>query len=203
MSKINCWSTCMKRSYLKIGDKSSAGGTVVEGIPLMTHHGTELTFIGAAVTCPACKSTGQIVAKGPRWPGNWMGKQAALEGDICSCKCHPSPVMLASQSNMAMNFESRELASIYLGSSSNSLADEATNGHWIRFALHDRDSCEGLRCRAYFSDGSVENGVFDSKNKIYFTRPNASPCQKVEVVLDSNKSSGQSVMGSLLQAMMG
>jgi uncharacterized Zn-binding protein involved in type VI secretion len=33
----------MKRSYMKVGDKSSAGGTVVEGIPKTTHNGAELT----------------------------------------------------------------------------------------------------------------------------------------------------------------
>jgi hypothetical protein len=37
----------MRRSYLKIGDKSSAGGTITEGIPNTIHFGTELTFIGA------------------------------------------------------------------------------------------------------------------------------------------------------------
>ncbi|WP_205182586.1 PAAR domain-containing protein [Burkholderia sp. LMG 13014] len=193
----------MKRSYLKIGDRSSAGGTVVEGIPLMTHHGTELTFIGAAVTCPACRSTGQIVAKGPRWPGDLMGKHAALEGDVCSCKCYPPPVMIASQSDMTMSFESHELASMGFGPSGNVLADEATGEHWIRFALNDKGSCEGLRCRAHFSDGSVEDGVFDSENRIHFTRPNASTCQKVEVVLDHSQDVAGSVTGSLLRAMVG
>ncbi|PRZ45366.1 PAAR domain-containing protein [Paraburkholderia fungorum] len=195
----------MKRSYLKIGDKSSAGGTVVEGIPLMTHHGKELTFVGATVVCPACKSSGQIVAKGPRWPGNLMGKHAALEGDICSCKCYPPPVMIASQSDMTMSFESHELASMGFGPSGNSLSEDSVSDseHWIRFALSDKGSCEGLRCRAHFSDGSVEEGVFDSDNKILFSRPNATPCQKVDVVLGHNEDTGQSVMGSLLQAMVG
>lgn len=193
----------MKRSYLKIGDKSSAGGTVAEGIPLMTHHGTELTFVGATVTCPACKSTGKIVAKGPRRPGNLMGKHAALEGDVCACKCYPSPVMIASQSDMTMSFESHELATMGFGPSGNSLADEPASEHWIRFALNDKGSCEGLRCRAHFSDGSVEEGVFDSDNRILFPRPNASPCQKVEVVVSHNEDTEQSVMGNLLQAMAG
>jgi len=195
----------MKRSYLKIGDKSSAGGTVVEGIPLMTHHGKELTFVGATVTCPACKSTGHIVAKGPRWPGDLMGKHAALEGDVCSCKCYPPPVMIASQSDMTMSFESHELASMGFGPSGNSLADEqqSDSEYWIRFALNDKGSCEGLRCRAHFADGSVEEGVFDSENKILFPRTNATPCQKVDVVLAHNEDTGQSVMGSLLAAMVG
>lgn len=143
----------MKRSYLKIGDRSSAGGTAVEGIPLMTHHGKELTFVGATVVCPSCKSDGKIVARGPRWPGDLMGKHVALEGDVCSCKCYPPPVMITSQSDMTMSFESHELASMGFGASGNSLANEPASEHWIRFTLSDKGSCEGLRCRAHFSDG--------------------------------------------------
>ncbi|WP_353936158.1 PAAR domain-containing protein [uncultured Herbaspirillum sp.] len=86
----------MRRYYLKIGDKSSAVGTVVEGISGCYHHGTLLTFLGAQVYCPACKRTGRIVPKGSRWPDNLMGKNAALDGDLCVCRCNPHPVMLPS-----------------------------------------------------------------------------------------------------------
>lgn len=192
----------MKRSYLKIGDKSSAGGTVVEGIPLMTHHGKEITFVGAAVTCPACKSTGQIVAKGPRWPGDLMGKHAALEGDVCACKCYPLPVMLASQSDMTMSFESHELAGMGFAANGSSLTEKEASEHWIKFKLDEKGSCDGLGCRAHFADGSVEHGTFDSENVVHFERPNSSPCQKVELVTDNEKPSG-SLIESLLSAMVG
>lgn len=193
----------MRRYLLKKGDKSSNGGTVIEGEESCTHHGTPLTFVGARVVCPACQSTGFIVAKGPRWPDSMMGKEQALEGDLCVCKCDPSPVMIASQHDSSQSFESHHLAQMGYGPSGNSLADEPASDHWIRFALKDKGSCEGLRCRAHFSDGSVEEGVFNAENKILFSRPNGSACQKVEVVLDSNQGSGQSVMGNLLQAMVG
>ncbi|GAB3629361.1 hypothetical protein PTE30175_03756 [Pandoraea terrae] len=100
----------MRRSYLKVGDKSSCDGTVVEGIPFMIHHGTPLTFLGAAVNCPSCKSTGRIGGKGPRLQYDFMGRQPAMEGDICICKCDPPPVMFASQSDMFQIFESNDLA---------------------------------------------------------------------------------------------
>lgn len=100
----------MKRSYLKIGDRSSAGGTAVEGIPLMTHHGKELTFVGATVVCPSCKSDGKIVARGPRWPGDLMGKHVALEGDVCSCKCYPPPVMIRDGTILALRQVCEEIA---------------------------------------------------------------------------------------------
>ena len=193
----------MRRSYLKIGDKSSAGGTVTEGIPDTTHFGTELTFVGAQVACPACKSVGNIVAKGPRLPGSMMGLEPALEGDVCVCKCSPPPVMLPSQSDMYETFESHDLASMGYGPTGNCLADEPASEHWIRFALKDAGSCEGLRCRAHFADGSVEEGVFDADSKVHFDRPNASTCQRVDVVLDGGQTSSQSVMGNILMAMVG
>ncbi|WP_423380804.1 PAAR domain-containing protein [Burkholderia sp. LMG 32019] len=95
----------MQRNFLKVGDKSTAGGTAVEGVPSWTHHGTELTFVGAQVICPVCNTTGHIVPKGPRWPWNMMGKDVALEGDLCACRCYPPPTMLSSQSTMFQSFE--------------------------------------------------------------------------------------------------
>ena len=100
----------MRRYYLKVGDKSTAGGTTIEGIPSCTHHGTELTFLGARVVCPACGTTGRIIPKGPRWTDNLMGKKAALDGDLCACKCDPPPLMLASQNTMFQDFEVCHLA---------------------------------------------------------------------------------------------
>lgn len=115
----------MKRNNLKVGDRSSAGGTVADAIPGCRHHGTELTFIGARVICPACRTTGRIAPKGPRWPGTMMGKEPALEGDICICKCSPPPVMLASQDTMCQKFESRGLSGMKLADIENSLGHEA------------------------------------------------------------------------------
>ncbi|WP_408583786.1 PAAR domain-containing protein [Paraburkholderia tropica] len=96
----------MARNYLTLGDRSSAGGIVTEGIPQMLHMGKQVTFVGATVTCPACNSTGAIVAEGQRWPGSVMGKQLALDGDLCACKCYPLPKMIAGQTMMTMGFES-------------------------------------------------------------------------------------------------
>ncbi|WP_267478579.1 PAAR domain-containing protein [Paraburkholderia saeva] len=193
----------MQRSYLRVGDKSSVGGTAIEGIPFVSHEGKALTFVGAHVSCPACKSTGQIVAKGPRLPVVMMGKMRAMEGDICQCNCSPAPVMIASQSSMFETIQGHELASMGYGPTGNLLADEPTGDHWIRFALNDAGSCEGLRCRAHFSDGSMQEGVFDSDNKVHFERPNASACQKLEVVHSEPQTDGVSVVGSLLSAMVG
>ncbi|WP_321963865.1 PAAR domain-containing protein [Paraburkholderia sp. J7] len=77
----------MRRAILKLGDKTTAGGIVLEGMDTCMHHGTPMTFIGAKVWCPACDSEGVIGWKGPHQNATMMGKQQALEGDICLCNC--------------------------------------------------------------------------------------------------------------------
>jgi len=102
----------MIRCTLLLGDRSTAGGHVVEGIPHCRVMGTEITFLGARVACPACKSTGVIIGAGPRHPNDWMGKSEALDGDICACRCKPAPVMIASQRQMFHRFTADELAAM-------------------------------------------------------------------------------------------
>lgn len=100
----------MRRYHLKQGDRSSAGGVVLEGDPTSTHHGTAMTYLGAKVYCHTCKTVGFIVGQGPRLPDRMMGGEAALDGDTCACKCEPSPVMIASQTNSFQTLDSRALA---------------------------------------------------------------------------------------------
>ncbi len=99
----------MRRAILKKGDKTTAGGVVLEGIETCTHHGTPMTFIGAKIWCCACNSEGVIGWKGPHRTATMTGKQQALEGDICLCKCDPPPVLLASQKSAWHVFEAHEL----------------------------------------------------------------------------------------------
>jgi uncharacterized Zn-binding protein involved in type VI secretion len=102
----------MRRYNLKEGDKATSGATVLEGIDSDTHHGVPLAFIGATLHCPACKSLGVLVGAGPRWPDTSMGKELALDGDMCVCKCDPPPRMIASQSDMYQDLESHDLESM-------------------------------------------------------------------------------------------
>ncbi|WP_179403667.1 PAAR domain-containing protein [Burkholderia guangdongensis] len=90
----------MRRYNLRENDNSTSGGVVIEGIPDDTLDGVPLTFLGAKVVCPVCKQTGVIVGQGPRYPDTSMGKQPALDDDICVCGCEPSPRMIASQNKM-------------------------------------------------------------------------------------------------------
>ncbi|MFW6855418.1 PAAR domain-containing protein [Burkholderia gladioli] len=90
----------MRRVYLLVGDKSVVGGVITEGLPGMTNNGRAISFVGATVACPVCQSPGHIVATGSRLPGEMFGKQVALDGDVCACKCVPPPRMMASDATM-------------------------------------------------------------------------------------------------------
>ncbi|WP_454806378.1 PAAR domain-containing protein [Paraburkholderia fungorum] len=150
----------MQRSYLKVGDKSSAGGVVIEGIPGATHDGVELTFLGAKVQCPACKSTGVIAARGPRWPGSMMGKDRALENDICACKCSPPPTMIASQSVVFESFEGNALSSMGFAANGE-LIQHLANSYDQHFRIinSDGEPVEGLPYLIKSADGKTVKGT--------------------------------------------
>jgi len=98
------------------GDKTTADGVVLDGVAAGFNNGTPLTYHGASILCPTCKSTGRIVGAGPSWPMTFNGLQVALENDLCICKCNPPPRLLSSQDDMFMTFESHELAGMGLHS---------------------------------------------------------------------------------------
>jgi uncharacterized Zn-binding protein involved in type VI secretion len=47
--------------------------------------------------CHTCNFEGIIVTDGSPHNVNVMGKQVALENDLCQCKCQPLPKLVASQ----------------------------------------------------------------------------------------------------------
>ncbi|UCF24836.1 MAG: PAAR domain-containing protein [Ralstonia sp.] len=105
----------MRRRYVKQGDLTTAKGVIQEGMPLMNHQGTPIAFLGARVYCPACKSYGYIAPDGPHRPDNIGGQHAALEGDLCICKCSPPPRTVASQEIMFQRFSAEDLVAMGFG----------------------------------------------------------------------------------------
>lgn len=185
----------LRRSFLREGDHSTTGGTVTEGIAKMSSDGRLLTYLGAYVTCPACKNGGPIVAFGPRWPGQMMGKIAALEGDLVDCGCDRRPSMIASQDARYQTFEAHQLAAMGFTDAGRPIDEKA---HWIRFELGEQGRCEGLGCAAHFEDGSVERGIFDADNTVRFERGTGSPCKRVEVLLNNGSAANGSIIDSFL-----
>lgn len=102
----------MRRYFIALGDKTTAGGVVTQGDESWRNHGKPLAYHGARIFCPACKTVGYICNVPPYRPMTSKGKQIALENDICICKCKPPPRLIASQDNASMSFEPHELAAV-------------------------------------------------------------------------------------------
>ncbi|OHU95465.1 hypothetical protein BLA34_23130 [Ralstonia solanacearum] len=192
----------MKRHLIVVGDRTTVGGTVIEGVAGCSMYGKEASYVGAKVECPKCNSIGYISQVPPTRRYSLKGKQVALENDLCICGCHPPPTLIPSQLKSSMSFEAKELARQGFAPDGRPLDDATSRNHWIRFKLKDAGDCEGLRCRAHFADGTVEEGRFGSNGIVHLLRPNTSACEKVDISFDETPVAEQSVLESLLQAMM-
>jgi uncharacterized Zn-binding protein involved in type VI secretion len=87
----------MARKFILKDDKTDHNGVVMDGINGSSFHGRPMAYIGAPVQCHTCNTQGTIVPDGSPHTFTVMGKQVALEGDLCQCQCQPKPKLLASQ----------------------------------------------------------------------------------------------------------
>ncbi|WP_321964140.1 PAAR domain-containing protein [Paraburkholderia sp. J7] len=155
----------MRRAILKLGDKTTSDGVVLEGIDSCRHHGTPMTFIGAKIWCPACNSEGVIGWKGPHRKATMMGKQQALEGDICLCNCDPPPVLLASQNSAWHVFDAHELGEAT--GAGQSMAGSDPGRYDEQFRLVDDTGLPrvSVRYRVLIGSNIVASGVTDSAGR--------------------------------------
>lgn len=168
----------MRRYFIVVGDTTTRGGVVLEGEGRTTNHGKALSYHGARVYCPACKSEGHIVGEGPSRPMLLRGKQVALEDDLCMCNCSPPPRLIRSQTNAFMSFGGHELTRSGYAPDGRRLSEEART-RYIAFKLKDVGTLEGLDCIAHFDDGSSARGRFDHRNTVLFENPTGMACKKV------------------------
>jgi len=96
----------MRRYTITLGASTTAGGKVTSASSNGSINGVKIALEGDSITCPACKAQGKILCVGPRIPEMWNGKQVALEWDLCSCGCFPSPKLIANQSLRCQSMES-------------------------------------------------------------------------------------------------
>ncbi len=159
------WGGRMRRAILKLGDKTTSDGVVLEGIDSCRHHGTPMTFIGAKIWCPACNSEGVIGWKGPHRKATMMGKQQALEGDICLCNCDPPPVLLASQNSAWHVFDAHELGEAT--GAGQSMAGSDPGRYDEQFRLVDDTGLPrvSVRYRVLIGSNIVASGVTDSAGR--------------------------------------
>ncbi len=87
----------MRRFTITLGAGTTAGGKVIAASAGGSIDGMPIALEGDAVDCPACGSRGKILCVGPRIPETWNGRHVALENDLCTCRCSPSPRLLAIQ----------------------------------------------------------------------------------------------------------
>ena len=87
----------MKRRFIRKGDTTDRDGVVTDGLAQSMLQGEPLAYLGAPVHCPACGAQGVIISDGSPRTMTVMGKQVALENDLCQCECDPLPKLIASQ----------------------------------------------------------------------------------------------------------
>lgn len=90
----------MKRYNIVHGDTTTAGGTVIAAQNSSINMGKNLAVIGDEISCFKCNTTGRIVPDGPRLTRIFMGREAALDRDVCMCDCVPKPRLVNSLDNM-------------------------------------------------------------------------------------------------------
>ena len=74
----------MGQPYIVIGDKTSHGGTVVEGSATSTINGKKVACVGHKVSCPVPgHGTNPIVVGDPDWTID--GQMVARQGDTSAC----------------------------------------------------------------------------------------------------------------------
>jgi uncharacterized Zn-binding protein involved in type VI secretion len=162
----------MRRYFARVGDETTSGGKVLEGIPNFTIYGKNATFHGAMVSCPRCNTIGRIFGKGPRRPFKAHGKDVALGGDICLCKCDPPPQIIPSQTNSAMDVQSEPASKSARTTSRATQLSAVTSNQPQAYDLHFLvlDSATGkpmvkTRYSIRSDSETVVNGYTDSQGK--------------------------------------
>jgi len=85
------------RYHITVGASTTAGGKVISSYSFKSINGARVAYADDPVSCPKCNSTGVIKPDGPRLGDVFNGKQVALSGDLCVCKCVPPPRLISNQ----------------------------------------------------------------------------------------------------------
>ena len=76
------------------------------------------------------------------------------------------------------------------------ISDSSIKLNWLAFTLDEPGSCEGLSCKAYFSDGSAKNSVFNAHNSVFFSGLPDGKCEKLDIFIE--ESSFAAIVNNLL-----
>lgn len=154
----------MRRYFIVLGDKTTAGGVVTQSLGSFKIHGGPVAFDQASIWCPACKSEGRICAVGPRRRMTMTnGREIAMENDLCICKCDPPPRLLASQRHASMSFDAKELETLGFTPFGTRLQP-----HDEQFTLRDSGTGKplaGVRYRIKMQSGEIMAGLTDDAGR--------------------------------------
>lgn len=144
----------MSLPWIVQGDKTSHGGTVIEGDPTFTTHGKPVAHVGHMVTCPKCKGGPfPIVTGAPDFINN--GKAVARHGDKTAC----GATLIAGQVVSRWSDER--------GASSGSAKAYRFDDHYV---IEDAETGEPLRGVEYAirrENGEIEHGTTDNEGKTH------------------------------------
>ncbi|WP_253699938.1 hypothetical protein [Cupriavidus pauculus] len=112
-----------------------------------------------------------------------MGKEAALSGDLCACRCSPPPVMVASQSTMSQTFETHELASMGFAANGMPLKEESRGDfdELVRVVDGDGRSLCGVPFHIQTKSGTIHKGVTDENG--HCPRVCTGSCEHLEIAI--------------------
>ena len=149
------------------GDATTASGVVTGATDhRFANMGKPLAMEGDAVWCPACRTEGRIVCTGPRRPGLMYGRRPALSGDLCHCRCTPSPRLIHSMTNMCHELTQEEVIAqgfAWHPAVQDFVGEAGTYDEQVGLSLAGRGaSLAGLPYRIETSDGRVFTGALDA-----------------------------------------
>ncbi len=170
------------RHWICDGDLTTAHGKVKATALNNSINGKERAYEGDAVMCPTCQSIGHIQCVPPIRPSIGSdGRQMAVEGDLCICKCVTPPRLIASQGLSKAAFNALEIASNQTALAwfmhAGHKPEDLGLTHSVRFHVIDKNetSMPFTPYKITLRDGSQRHGVTDEvgmTDKIY-AEPNS------------------------------
>jgi uncharacterized Zn-binding protein involved in type VI secretion len=137
----------------RLGDAGSHGGVITTASSTILVNGKRMARIGDTYGCPE-HGPNPIVTGASHVFG--QGQLVAHVGSKTACG---ATIIEGSPDTFVGNI---------VTFCDGVILDTPIKSNWLAFTLNEPGSCEGLSCEAYFSDGTVKNGLFNAQNKVFF-----------------------------------
>jgi len=144
----------LDRYFITLGAPTTKGGKVTSGSRFRTIDAVPVALAGDTCWCPGCHAEGVIVPDGPRLDETVDGRLIALHDDLCVCKCHPAPRLVAVQTLVCQAVDSdwyagKLAAAAATAARANAAALDPGDADLLPLVLVDPDTYEPLASGAY------------------------------------------------------